>query len=160
MSAQKAIVHEIDFLSHLGLQKLNGARIPEVSQDYCSEICYKISVIQHFYYQYLLVCEYIYIAQLCENKARKNNWQEIRDALKLNILRYVGYHCNSLAVNYKCTIRILTVFQKNTKKIHRTDPNDTARFYSASRIIQNRIALDRSPSERLKNRQRSFASVA
>ena len=31
MSAQKAIVHEIDFLSHLGLRKLNGARIPEVS---------------------------------------------------------------------------------------------------------------------------------
>ena len=45
MSAQKTIVHEIDFFCAFWCAKLNGARILEVSKDCCSEICYKISVI-------------------------------------------------------------------------------------------------------------------
>ena len=149
----------MDFLSHFGLQNSMVHEFPKylriIVQKYVTKYqlfsIFRIMLIFINIHQYANTC----IAQPCENKVRKNNPQEIRDTLILTILRYLGQYCNSLTVNYKCIIRILTVFQKNTKKRYRTDPTDVARFYSSSRI-----ALKRNCYEKLKNRQRSLASVS
>ena len=123
MIAQKAVIHEKDFLLHFGLQN-------SMVHEFLKDLRF---IVQKYVTKYQL----------------------------FSILRrYVGYHCNSLAVNYKCIIRILTVFQKNTKKRYRTDSTDSTRCYSASGIVQNRIALNRNRYEKLKNRHRSFASVS